>query len=273
MAGALADAGFQLEGPAAALIGVTGKEPNVYVATSQVNNLLQEQHLKKENLQGATYEYYKWNMRLVAFTILFSLLSTSPYIPILIQHSCFNQVLYPILRITGSSICVAFAQFVIQSRIKTILSIPPLATTPTTAVTPLWVCQIALVAGIVATACGCFSIVQQTSSQNTLIWLGLEAVLSILRVWLWGTNPSSDEITHIKFHIRIDKRDPRDAANERVEGPVCDPGCLRSCDFTESTPHLQREELQAGSFGATPTPTEYIPPPIGFFATARSSIS
>ncbi|KAJ8092828.1 hypothetical protein PM082_023657 [Marasmius tenuissimus] len=47
---------------------------------------------------------------------------------------------------------------------------------------------------IVAGYVGCFNLVSQTSAKNgPYIWFGVEAILSVIRLVLWGCNPSWDE--------------------------------------------------------------------------------
>ncbi|KAL0066801.1 hypothetical protein AAF712_006200 [Marasmius tenuissimus] len=70
-------------------------------------------------------------------------------------------------------------------------------TTPLSVSLTLAIVQISLVVGmgmIVAGYVGCFNLVSQTRAENgPYVWFGVEAVLSILRVILWGSNPLWDE--------------------------------------------------------------------------------
>ncbi|KAL0058158.1 hypothetical protein AAF712_015183, partial [Marasmius tenuissimus] len=68
---------------------------------------------------------------------------------------------------------------------------------PLSADLTLVILHISLVVGmgmIVAGYVGCFNLVSQTRAKSgPYVWFGLEAVLSIARVILWGSNPSWDE--------------------------------------------------------------------------------
>jgi len=68
----------------------------------------------------------------------------------------------------------------------------------------LFIGIIALVAGYI----GCFSVVKGAeSSGEALIWVALEVGLSVLRVFLWGLNPESDDAP-LEFKLKLDKSPP-----------------------------------------------------------------
>ncbi|KAL0063038.1 hypothetical protein AAF712_010062 [Marasmius tenuissimus] len=73
----------------------------------------------------------------------------------------------------------------------------PKVTAPVSADLTLVILHIMLVVGmgmIVAGYVGCFNLVSQTRAKyGPYVWFGLEAILSIARVILWGSNPSWDE--------------------------------------------------------------------------------
>jgi hypothetical protein len=69
-----------------------------------------------------------------------------------------------------------------------------------------------LFVGIIASVVGyvgCFSAVQGSrSSKEALIWLCLEAGLSIIRIALWGINPKGDDAPPLEFTFKLDKHAP-----------------------------------------------------------------
>ena len=69
-----------------------------------------------------------------------------------------------------------------------------------------------LLAGIIASVAGyvgCFSAVQGSgSSKEALIWLCLEAGLSVIRIILWGINPKGDDAPPLEFTFKLDKHAP-----------------------------------------------------------------
>jgi hypothetical protein len=76
----------------------------------------------------------------------------------------------------------------------------------------LWTCQFLLLIGILASVAGyvgCFSVVQSTrSAKAPIIWLGLEAALSIIRMILWGLNPEYDNAPPLELNVKLDAHAP-----------------------------------------------------------------
>ncbi|KAJ7453367.1 hypothetical protein B0H11DRAFT_1927100 [Mycena galericulata] len=162
------------------------------------------------------YTYLKWNILLVASTLGFSIFSFTPYAFAILHGNTVSKPIpiwvYPLLRIIGSSISVILVQFIIQFKI---LSILPQKYDPNSQkrdpkkydvgqilrVLPL---QAALFFAIMCTCVGyvgCFTIVQQASPNDTYIWLALEAVLSLIRLFIWSVDPKSDESTSLTLNI------------------------------------------------------------------------
>ena len=71
---------------------------------------------------------------------------------------------------------------------------------------------ILLFVGIIASVVGyigCFSAVQGSgSSKEALIWLCLEAGLSIVRIILWAINPKGDDAPPLEFKFELDEHAP-----------------------------------------------------------------
>ncbi|KAJ7020387.1 hypothetical protein C8F04DRAFT_1242007 [Mycena alexandri] len=66
--------------------------------------------------------------------------------------------------------------------------------------------QFMLFIGIGATAVGylgCFTVVQNAPADSTYMWLGIEIALAILRIYIWGLNPSRDEATGLILELQL----------------------------------------------------------------------
>ena len=76
---------------------------------------------------------------------------------------------------------------------------------------------------------GCFTLVTNSTSQNgPLIWLGVEAALSVIRVLFWAVNPSFDEKTEITLQLQLAKHQPLVTTNKDVN-------LIHSSDSTTGT--------------------------------------
>ena len=75
-----------------------------------------------------------------------------------------------------------------------------------------WTFLVLLFIGIIASVVGyvgCFSAVQGSgSSKEALIWLCLEAGLSIIRIILWAINPEGDDAPPLEFKFELDEHPP-----------------------------------------------------------------
>ncbi|KAJ7481868.1 hypothetical protein FB451DRAFT_138280 [Mycena latifolia] len=66
--------------------------------------------------------------------------------------------------------------------------------------------QVLLLIGIGSTAVGyfgCFTVVQNSRASDTYIWLGVEVGLALLRIYIWGLNPSWDESTGLSWELQL----------------------------------------------------------------------
>jgi hypothetical protein len=68
----------------------------------------------------------------------------------------------------------------------------------------LWVSLPATVAGYI----GCFTLVSASRGNGPLVWLSLEAALSIIRILVWAWNPSFDERTDITVTLKLTDHQP-----------------------------------------------------------------
>ena len=75
--------------------------------------------------------------------------------------------------------------------------------------------------GVVASVVGyigCFSVVQSTEkSTGPLSWLCLEATLSLLRMYIWGLNPQSDDAPPLEFILALNDEPPLPTCNKYSE--------------------------------------------------------
>ena len=89
-----------------------------------------------------------------------------------------------------------------------------------------WTFLVLLFVGIIASVVGyvgCFSAVQGSgSSKEALIWLCLEAGLSIIRIVLWAINPEGDDAPPLEFKFKLDEHPPL-------------PTCCKSADEIEES--------------------------------------
>ena len=84
-----------------------------------------------------------------------------------------------------------------------------------------WTFLVLLFVGVVASVVGyvgCFSAVQGSgSSKEALIWLCLEAGLSIIRIVLWAVNPKGDDAPPLKFKFELDEHAPLPTCTKSAE--------------------------------------------------------
>ena len=68
-----------------------------------------------------------------------------------------------------------------------------------------WLLLLVSLPAAVAGYIGCFTIVANSNSSGPLVWLGLEAMLSVLRILLWAWNPTFDEKTEVQVRLKLTK--------------------------------------------------------------------
>jgi len=64
---------------------------------------------------------------------------------------------------------------------------------------------------------GCFTLVSDSQSHGPVIWLGLEAALSIIRILVWAWNPGFDENTDITVKVKLTEDQPLVTTEKNVE--------------------------------------------------------
>lgn len=103
-----------------------------------------------------------------------------------------------------------------------------------------WLFLILVSLGICASVIGyvgCFSVVQGAAhSRGPLIWLAIEATLSIVRVVLWSWNPASDNPNPIKFSLELSSYPPLSTCNKSGQDihPEKTLPLVRAPEFLES---------------------------------------
>ncbi|KAJ7073023.1 hypothetical protein C8F01DRAFT_268271 [Mycena amicta] len=213
----LHDAGFELVGSAAGMIGISADKRFEFEAASRISACM------PESPGGGTmyytriaFRFSEWNKAFVAVTLPLSGMAITPYLAIIIRdHGAVSSWIYPALRITGSALCALCAQFTLQRRIRRILrdnmpnedrvSIFSHDSLVDSDSLLLWILRASLALGIGATAVGyigCFNLVQTASPNETLLWLGLEAALCLIRIFLWSINPNWDEDMYATLALR-----------------------------------------------------------------------
>ena len=82
---------------------------------------------------------------------------------------------------------------------------------------PTWFLLLLLLLGVIASVVGyigCFSVVQSAEkSTGPLSWLCLESALSLLRMYIWGLNPVSDDAPPLEFVLKLDEEPPLPTCN------------------------------------------------------------
>ncbi|KAJ7073035.1 hypothetical protein C8F01DRAFT_1013029 [Mycena amicta] len=192
----LQDAGFELVGSVAPMIGLAEDKSFEFEAARRVSTCLAENQANSY-IRLTWAGVAPWNIALVFTTFFLSFGALTPYLPIIISnHGTVSSWIYPVLRIAGSSLCAVCVQFILQQQIRIILSQHSDGVGPDHDSLLLWVCRGCLVIGSGATAVGyigCFNLVQNVSTHETFLWLGIETTLCLVRMFLWSLNPRADE--------------------------------------------------------------------------------
>lgn len=125
----LADGGFKPKGQVTPLIAFDPDHQNRYLAESQLEKMLQDEHIgSAEDLTvEANAQTIHWNFQMILFTVLCSTLGIVPYLHIIITqaqihtHSLISGLTYPLIRIFGSCLTGLVVQLLLQIRILLIV--------------------------------------------------------------------------------------------------------------------------------------------------------
>jgi len=118
----LFNAGFKLVGTVAPLIAMDGTR---YNAETRLVQILDEKHIDNPNNLSVKWKSREWNVALVAFTMFAAVISGTPYIALLLKNPQPSAVhtpwIFPLLRTVGSCLAAVCCQFLIQSRVISLM--------------------------------------------------------------------------------------------------------------------------------------------------------
>jgi len=231
----LADMGFKPQGKNLSFIMFDNDKDNHHVE-DHMEKIVAPNQLSGVTKVEVVRKYVGWNVTMAIFTGIFSILSIAPYLHLnLTGGSNLGDVArwtFPVLRALGGFLTATVTQIVIQRRAGTLARkylarrlIPQhqtslhdaeegqlsetVAVGDKTDTNSLFTCFILLIlfTGILASIAGyigCFAIVQNTQSKTGPIsWLFEEIGLSIIRMILWGLNPTFDDPPPMEFKLEL----------------------------------------------------------------------
>jgi len=80
-----------------------------------------------------------------------------------------------------------------------------------------WTVLLLSLPATIAEYIGCFTLVSGSQGNGPLIWVGLEAALSIIQILLWAWNPSLDERTDVTVKLELAKDQPLVTTEKYIE--------------------------------------------------------
>ena len=118
----LDNAGFKPIGTVAPLIAMDGTR---FTAETRLLEILKEKHIEDPEHLSVEWKSTEWNVTLVVCTIVAAVFSVIPYVAVILpgfRHSVVHSPwIFPLLRTVGSSLAVVCCQFLIQSRIISLM--------------------------------------------------------------------------------------------------------------------------------------------------------
>jgi len=285
----LDNAGFRPVGTVASLIAMDGKR---YKAETRLMEILKEKHIENPESLAVEWRSTEWNVMLVVCTMVAAGCSIVPYIPFILPpfrpsvvHSLW---IFPLLRTVGSCLAAICCQFLIQSRVISLMknriifmimnrilikdlaihnhvfqwdeSLPSeeclwnlewylfsesiqveaskFSLKPEDIRNKLldlhnkhihtssfncsfifisWMILFLSLPATVAGYIGCFTLVSGSYGNGPLIWLGLEAAMSVIRILLWAWNPRFDERTDITLKLELANDPPLVTTEKNIE--------------------------------------------------------
>src|SRR6267378_3891351 len=118
----LDNAGFKPVGTVAPLIAMDGTR---YTAETRLIQILDEKHIDNPENLSIKWKSREWNIALIIFTMVAAVISGIPYIALLLQNSRPSLVhtpwIFPLLRSGGSCLAAVCCQFLIQSRVISLM--------------------------------------------------------------------------------------------------------------------------------------------------------
>ena len=228
----LGNMGFKPEGENLSLIMVevgVGENAGRYIIETRTDELIKELNIDKNRITGVSHKSAAWNVELIAMTALICTISIAPYIYLNQGASNLTKStrwLFPVLRATGAFITTTLIQLLIQGRIITLsnkyvkrdqlldsddIEAAVGGTRRHQMDAYTWLLQCLLLIGLVLSVvgyAGCFSVVQNSRSNTGLVsWLSLEAGLSVIRLFIWAWNPTTDDAPPLEIILELDKYD------------------------------------------------------------------
>ena len=288
----LDNAGFKPVGTVAPLIAMDGTR---YTAETRLMEILKEKHIEDPEALSVEWRSTEWNVMLIVCTMAAAICSIVPYIHLTLAQFTPPEVhlpwIFPLLRTVGSCLAAVCCQFLIQSRVISLMkhrivfmimnplvddrkwqtrnrnksphafrwdeSLPSeecvwnlhrylskvdpetpevselrdihnklsnlldehIRTSPFSRVFTFisWVVLFLSLPATVAGYIGCFTVVSGSRGNDPLIWLGLEAALSIIRILLWASNPSFDEGTGVTVRLKLATDQPLVTTEKNIE--------------------------------------------------------
>jgi len=230
----LADMGFKPQGKNLSFIMFDHDKDN-YHLEDQMEKIVAPSQLSGVTKVETVWKYGRWNVTMALLTGIFSTLSIVPYLHLnLTGGSNLDDVArwtFPVLRALGGFLTATMTQIVIQRRTGTLARkylarrlIPghqsshdaeggklsgAVLVEDKVDTNSVFTCFILFIifTGILASVAGyigCFAIVQNTKSKTGPIsWLFEEIGLSIIRIILWGLNPTFDDPPPMEFRLEL----------------------------------------------------------------------
>ena len=240
----LGNMGFEPQGENLSLIMVeTGKGKNTgrYIIETRMDELIEELNIDKNRITGVSHKSAAWNVKMMATTALLCAFSIAPYIYLNLGANNLSisttlAWVFPVLRATGGFITATHIQLLIQRRTTTLSKqyLVKRDSQPNLDVEAAvgdekkhqmdartWILLFLLLMGLVGSVVGyvgCFSVVQNSTSNNGPVsWLCLEVGLSVIRLAIWAWNPTRDNAPPLEIILKLDERKPLPTCNKDNE--------------------------------------------------------
>ncbi|KAJ7442439.1 hypothetical protein FB451DRAFT_1105696 [Mycena latifolia] len=210
--------GFELKGDAANAIMLDG---NRFVAETRLLELLHKHYVRRAvNISIEPPGLFRgWNLHLLMASLFVACLGVTPYIPFFVrQHTSFPvfAIIFPLCRTLVPLI----------NYLALVFDLPP--TRLATALKPYLIHSWESVALSSALACGflmtlvgyvgCFTVVQNSKSSESYIWISIEATLALIRLPIWAMNSRWTDSEGFWLGFKLENRGPFDlGTNEPTE--------------------------------------------------------
>ena len=228
----LGNIGFEPQGENLSLIMVEaskGKTTGRYVIEIRMDEWIKELNLDKKRIIKVSHNVAAWNVKMMLATALLCTFSITPYVYINQGPNSLKKSttwVFPIVRATGGFTTATLIQLLIQRRITTLAdhylvkrdqlpnadveaAVEPGETKKHEMDARTWLLLCFLLFGLVASIVGyvgCFSVVQNSTSKlGPVSWFCLESGLSVIRLVIWGWNPTRNGAPPLEYIFELDK--------------------------------------------------------------------